>query len=393
MSTSSRDARVLAVIRDHAPSLLRLARRHSLCADDAQDAYQRALEIFLRRVDTVEPATAGAWLRTVVKHEAMAVRRARQQVVAGEEIDFDATFAADVPDGEERALSFDRVTRAAEALQRCKEHEVGALMLKAEGHSYHEISAITGWSYTKVNRCITEGRKRFLETYAAIEAGEECRRLAPVVSALADGEATARQLADLRPHLRNCAACRATLRALHDSRPAVQAVLPVGVLGTGAIATDGGSGLLARLSETVTATLHDAALRVHAVVETMTTGKAAAVAASAAAVAGGGAVATDQATPREPQRTALIRTMEPTRAKPPVRAPSPPVRSRTPARTEATPTPARPAAHQRAAVSAPEFGFEGPVTARPTSPAHPVGASRPVRTTSPQNADDFGFER
>ena len=39
---------VLELIAEHADSLLRIARRHSLCADDAQDAYQRALEIFMR---------------------------------------------------------------------------------------------------------------------------------------------------------------------------------------------------------------------------------------------------------------------------------------------------------------------------------------------------------
>src|SRR6266516_879161 len=36
---------VLATIASHAASLLGTARRYSLCADDAQDAYQRALEI------------------------------------------------------------------------------------------------------------------------------------------------------------------------------------------------------------------------------------------------------------------------------------------------------------------------------------------------------------
>ena len=35
--------RVIALITENAASLLRIARAHSLCADDAQDAYQRAL--------------------------------------------------------------------------------------------------------------------------------------------------------------------------------------------------------------------------------------------------------------------------------------------------------------------------------------------------------------
>src|ERR687885_2003937 len=73
--------RVEAMVTRHGPALIRVANQFSLCHDDALDTYQRALEIFLRRLDTVDPATEGAWLRVVVKHEAMAIRRARQESV------------------------------------------------------------------------------------------------------------------------------------------------------------------------------------------------------------------------------------------------------------------------------------------------------------------------
>ena len=59
-------SRVAAVVRRHERALLRVARQASLCDDDALDAYQRALEIFVRRVETVEPATEVAWLKVVV---------------------------------------------------------------------------------------------------------------------------------------------------------------------------------------------------------------------------------------------------------------------------------------------------------------------------------------
>ncbi|MEA2442513.1 MAG: hypothetical protein QOH76_3937, partial [Thermoleophilaceae bacterium] len=64
----------------------------------------------------------------------------------------------------------------------------------------------------KVNRCLTEGRRSFLRRVEGIEAGAECERLAPLLSALADGEATAKDMAALRPHLRTCLSCRAALR-------------------------------------------------------------------------------------------------------------------------------------------------------------------------------------
>lgn len=125
----------MEIVREHAPGLLALARRHSLCADDAHDAYQRALEILLKRIDTLEPATTVSWLRTVVKHEAYAVRAQRQALVAREEPELDGAEAP-LPDDDERLLRFDRLTKAAEALRRLKPHEVQAMLLKAEGHSY-----------------------------------------------------------------------------------------------------------------------------------------------------------------------------------------------------------------------------------------------------------------
>jgi hypothetical protein len=36
---------------------------------------------------------------------------------------------------------------------------------------------------TKVNRSLAERRRSFLERYAGIESGDECRRLAPALSA------------------------------------------------------------------------------------------------------------------------------------------------------------------------------------------------------------------
>ena len=102
-------------------------------------------------------------------------------------------------------------------MRRLKRDEARALMLKAEGLSYNEIGERLGWTYTKVNRCITEGRRRFMRLYEELETGVECERLAPTLQALAQGTASSESLLELRPHLRNCAGCRATVRALHTS--------------------------------------------------------------------------------------------------------------------------------------------------------------------------------
>ncbi|MCX6390611.1 MAG: hypothetical protein NT122_08305, partial [Solirubrobacterales bacterium] len=81
---------LLDIVRQEAGSVLAVARRFSLCADDAHDAYQRAMEILIKRIETLEPSTAGAWLRTVVKHEAMAVRADRMKALSSEELEVEA---------------------------------------------------------------------------------------------------------------------------------------------------------------------------------------------------------------------------------------------------------------------------------------------------------------
>jgi RNA polymerase sigma factor (sigma-70 family) len=222
---------VLTTVATQAESLLRTAYRHSLCADDAHDAYQRGMEIFLRRARTLNPKTAGHWLHVVVKHEALEVRRGRTAAVAYEDVDFDRHTSPHSASPEEQALGAERTTRAAEALKRLKPQELRAMWLKALGHSYAEISAETGFSATKVNRCLSEGRKSFLERFEGIEAGAECERWQPVLSAIMDGEATAAQITEARPHLRNCPACRATLRGMDRARRPLAAVLPVGLFG------------------------------------------------------------------------------------------------------------------------------------------------------------------
>ena len=53
-----------------APGLVRYAARYTRSLQDAEDAYQRAMEIALTRAPTVEPQRFMAWLRTVVRNEA-----------------------------------------------------------------------------------------------------------------------------------------------------------------------------------------------------------------------------------------------------------------------------------------------------------------------------------
>jgi RNA polymerase sigma factor (sigma-70 family) len=285
----------LRLVQEHAADLLRFARRFSHCADDAHDAYQRMLEILVRRLRSDPPAQPLAWMRTVLRHEALALRVERERMVGRVELDLDRHQDQQLEDPAERALGHERLRQAAEALRRLKPQEVTALVLRAEGLSYREICDRTGWTYTRTNRAVNEGRKALRERLGAIESGAECARWLPLLSALADGEATAAELAELRPHLRACPACRATLRDFRAAPTQVAALVPVALL-PAAGAADGqlpGHVELALHALVDRATL--LAARLQTAFESVPTAKVAAVAASTAALAGGGA-AIEQAT-------------------------------------------------------------------------------------------------
>jgi RNA polymerase sigma factor (sigma-70 family) len=215
-------------------ALRRTARRYSICADDADDALQRGLEILLRKAPSEDPRELIRWTQTVVKHEALAVRRERERILSGPAAatpepgreDWVAMLPAEGDGPPERAERHEAIARSREALQALKPQELRALTLLAEGYSYQEIGEITGYSQTKINRCLAEGRERFRKLISGSEDGSRCSELRPLLSAFCDGEAAAGEMATVREHLRACAHCRATLRAYRAAPAAAAALLP-----------------------------------------------------------------------------------------------------------------------------------------------------------------------
>ncbi|HET9184830.1 MAG TPA: sigma-70 family RNA polymerase sigma factor, partial [Solirubrobacterales bacterium] len=218
----------------HEAALRRTARRYSICADDADEALQRSLEILLRKAPSTDPRELIRWTQTVVKHEALAVRRDRERILAGPAAaspepgaeDWVALLPARSDGPADRVERREAVARSREALQALKPQELRALTLLAEGYSYAEIGEITGYSRTKINRCLAEGRERFRKLIGRSEDGRRCGEMRPLISAFCDGELAEGEVGTLREHLRACAGCRATLRAYRAAPRAAAALAP-----------------------------------------------------------------------------------------------------------------------------------------------------------------------
>ncbi len=218
----------------HEALLRRTARRFSLCADDADDALQRTLEILLTKAPSGDPRELIRWTQTVVKHEALSVRRERERILSGPAAapaehgreDWVTRIPAEADGPAERVERREEIARSREALQTLKPQELRALSLLAEGYSYQEIGEITGFSQTKINRCLAEGRERFRRFLARSEDGSRCEEMGQLLSAFCDGELRGEEEATLREHLRACSSCRATLRAYRAAPRAVAALAP-----------------------------------------------------------------------------------------------------------------------------------------------------------------------
>jgi hypothetical protein len=304
------------------------------------------------------------------------------------------------------------VRRSAEALRALKPDEAKALMMKAHGLSYAEIGARCGWSYTKVNRSITEGRRRFLRAYEDIASGAECDRFAPIVEALSEGSATSAQVLRIRPHLRHCTACRAAVRDLHLSRlrraslfwPIFAMAEPLGRLGAvrhdvaalfhraqasdlaagSALAGSGGGGRIATVGAVLGLCLGGASVGTVCVV----TGAVPDVGPNKPARQAARAAPKDRPAQRARART-VVPPVATVSVRSPASTPSPKTRS-TQDEPKARTTRVRPRAREEAAAH--EFGFEGQAASAEPVATTAQAAERqppPQATHSPPTSQKF----
>ncbi len=165
--TAQRRGEMLCGLLDRDGAKLRSqARLHAQRPTDAEDALQDACVQFLRYYDGPREE-AICWMQVVVKRCAWAIaRRASRARETGYELssgggegeEGEIVAVDDRPDPAETAERRDAVSERARLLAELKPDERRALLLLALGYSYKEIAAGCGWTHTKVNRCIAEGR-------------------------------------------------------------------------------------------------------------------------------------------------------------------------------------------------------------------------------------------
>jgi RNA polymerase sigma factor (sigma-70 family) len=165
------------------PKLRRQARLHSQRPADAEDALQDACVQFLRYYDG-PPDEALRWMYVVVKRCAWAIGRRAGRVretsyelpsVDGAGDEHEVVPVDDRPSPPEMVERDETAAERLALLTDLKPDERTALLLLGLGYSYREIGRSQGWSYTKVNRCVAEGRadlRRCLRPNGEIERGE-----------------------------------------------------------------------------------------------------------------------------------------------------------------------------------------------------------------------------
>ena len=217
-----------------APGLIRFAARYTRSLHDAEDAYQRTMEIALTRAPVTEPRRFMAWLHTVLRHEALAVARARRREGPGEEADVPEAYE----DRLEDAVPVDALAEWRERYRAIQDGLAGltdsqriCLMLQSAGVSYERIREITGFSLRKVERSVLEGRANLTAWEIRLATGEACTRLDPAIARVASGEASVKERRAVSRHVRHCGACRALLRNRRESNEWLAGMVPLALIG------------------------------------------------------------------------------------------------------------------------------------------------------------------
>ena len=164
-TTNARAEQIAAFYARHADRLRRVVAVNVHAPEQTiEDACQNAWAILLRHPEVTLEHGGFAWLATVASRDAWRLASRARELPVGAYLPGDPEPGtvpeppADTADPADRAVAREQHAQRVNDFARLKPREREALYLKALGHSYQEIAALTNASYTAVNRRINEGR-------------------------------------------------------------------------------------------------------------------------------------------------------------------------------------------------------------------------------------------
>jgi RNA polymerase sigma factor (sigma-70 family) len=173
-STEEREVRAMAgrIYTERRTYLMRIAKRNAPTEADAEDALQDTFANFIQSFDPHGEAHPLAWLTTALKRRCW---RSRETGHLDQRVFSLPDSRHEEPSGlierrpDESGALADRHAERDEArrrLARLKPDERTAIVNHAAGFDYGEIGRRLGWSHTKVNRALYEGRTALREEAA-----------------------------------------------------------------------------------------------------------------------------------------------------------------------------------------------------------------------------------
>jgi RNA polymerase sigma factor (sigma-70 family) len=165
-SIEEREVRAMAerIYTERRAYLLRIAKRNAPTEADAEEALQDTFANFIQSFDPYGEAPPLAWLTTALKRRCW---RARETARFDQRVFSLPASRHEEPSGlierrpDENAATADRQADRDEARRRLaalKPDQRSAIVLHAAGYDYAEIGGRSGWTLTKTNRSLYEGR-------------------------------------------------------------------------------------------------------------------------------------------------------------------------------------------------------------------------------------------
>jgi RNA polymerase sigma factor (sigma-70 family) len=235
--TAEQRRQAVARALGRAPTFLRYAARYAPSPEDAEDAYQQAMEIALQSAPSDEPRRFDAWFFAVVRNEALAAGRRRRREAPGTSADLaesDRAVAADARRPDVIAEWRERHADVKEALSGLSETQRSCLILRTAGLGHEQIAELTGRPLRQVERAISRGRARVIEWESAVASGAACERLRPAIDHVARGGGRPVDQRRVANHVRRCLPCRQVLAARRRLDPQLVALVPAALLPVGA---------------------------------------------------------------------------------------------------------------------------------------------------------------